>query len=203
VNHTATTGVLAAFRQDRDPGPLVSSLIAAGAVVHLDQGWSPQGHGTAIFAGPGTHRLLLTRHWGDPGEPWLTVVALNPSTAGATVPDPTITRCVKRAARARFGGLAVVNLFSLISPDPAILQAHPDPVGPGNDAVIRTFCQAGEPVVCAWGDGGTLGGRAAKVTAMLRAAGADLLCLGVTGKGQPKHPGRLGYAEPIRPWAPR
>jgi hypothetical protein len=62
----------------------------------------------------GTWRYYLARHWAPKGEA-LAFVMLNPSTADATVDDPTIRRCIGFARRDGYAGLVVVNLFALRS----------------------------------------------------------------------------------------
>lgn len=84
----------------------------------------------------GTYRYRLSRHW-DVTRAALVYVMLNPSTADAEVDDQTIKRCMHYARREEFGGIEVLNLYALRSPYPAALWAHPDPVGPENDAHLR------------------------------------------------------------------
>lgn len=79
-----------------------------------------------------------------------------------------------------------MNLFALRSTDPAALSSHPDPVGPENDQHLREQVRAAGRVVLAWGVGGALRGRDQSVLHLLR--GANLLCLGRTKQGHPRHP---------------
>jgi hypothetical protein len=147
-----------------------------------------EGTASAVFSPDRAYRYLLTRRWG-PG-PLLVWIMLNPSTADALKNDPTIRRVMAFARRDGYGGIAVVNLFALRSPEPRILRTHPDPVGPLNDAVIRLAVM--RRAVVAWGAGGTLAGRDRAVCSML--SGANLRCLGWTKSGMPLHPLARGKA---------
>lgn len=133
----------------------------------------------------GAYRYWLTRQWGDgPLLPW---VMLNPSDADAERDDPTVTRVIRFTQAWGFPGMSIRNLYALRSPDPAALWSHREPVGPDNDAHLAEL--AGAPmVVCAWGNHGARNDRGHQVAAMLAADGARLVCLKVTGAGQPWHP---------------
>ena len=146
------------------------------------------------------YRYLLTRTWA-PAGPVMCWIMLNPSTADAMTDDPTIRRCTRFARREDCGGIAVVNLFALRTPNPRVLPVAGDPVGPDNDLFIDEHATPGRLVVAAWGAGGTLHGRAATVTGRLTAAGVHLRCLGVTDAGQPRHPLYLRADAPLIPWA--
>jgi hypothetical protein len=63
-------------------------------------------------------------------------VMLNPSTAEATLDDPTLRRCRGFAKLWECSGLAVANVYALIANDPAALWSHPDPIGPDNDDYV-------------------------------------------------------------------
>lgn len=154
----------------------------------------------AVF-GPGglesPHRYALHRRWA-PG-PTMLALMLNPSTATHEQLDPTISRMVRRAAGLGFGRLQVANLYALRSTDPAALRAHPDPVGPWNDAAILAQARAADVIVAGWGAHATPD-RALYVASLLRAADLELLCLGTTAAGAPRHPLYLRYDTPLRPW---
>lgn len=87
-----------------------------------------------------------------------------------------------------FGGLEVVNIFSLVSTDPAGLYQCADPVGPENDKAIIEAVRLGGLVVCAWGKHGLFKDRAQAVLELLRSAGIRPFCLGKNIDGSPKHP---------------
>jgi hypothetical protein len=163
----------------------------------LEEQTSPDSHGAAVISADGTRRYLLARRWAD--GPLMAWLMLNPSTADAVTDDATIKRCVKRARQLPgFGGIAVVNLFSLRATDPRELAKHPDPVGPANDVFIRRTCAAAGLVVAAWGAHGTHLDRGREVTELLGRCGIEPFCLGITATAQPRHPGRMAYPAALR-----
>jgi hypothetical protein len=113
---------------------------------------------------------------------------LNPSTADAEQDDPTIRRCIGFAKAWGFGGIAVRNIFALRATDPRELYKSDDPVGPGNDEAICDLAGLCPLIVAAWGVHGGLRNRGRQVCELLAGAGAEVVCLGVTKDGHPKHP---------------
>lgn len=132
----------------------------------------------------------------------MTFVMLNPSTADASVDDPTIRRCLGFARREGCALLTVVNLYALRATDPRALWSHPDPVGPRNDAFLRAaVSDAGwydGIMVAAWG----VNARADRV-ATLRGIlnGLPIWALGLTKDGSPRHPLYVRGDAPLVPWA--
>lgn len=132
----------------------------------------------------GLYRYALGRRWGD-GPP-LRFVMLNPSTADASVDDPTIRRCVGFARAWGYDALTVLNLYALRATDPRELWRAGDPVGPQNDAYLQIAAESGVgTTVVAWG----ANARPDRVAAFRELfAEHEVYCLGVTKAGQPKHP---------------
>ncbi len=164
---------------------------------------------SARFSPCGRYRYELRRDIpGATGRGTLPWIMLNPSVAGAVEDDLTIKKVMGFSSRLGFASIVVVNLFALVSTDPAGLLAAADPVGPENDEAIRGVVPARSLVVVAWGDSIEFGarqperirGRDAHVWAMLREARADVRCLGTTKSGAPRHPSRLGYDTPLAPF---
>lgn len=163
--------------------------------------------GDAVCSPDGVYRYDLTRSW-DASRDVAVWVMLNPSTADATMDDQTL-RQVQHYTRAEgLGSLHVVNLFALRSTDPAVL-ARPssvDPVGPVNDVVIEAVL--GGPrvklVVCAWGAHGARYARRVDQVVDRLVFGSPapyvVRCLGLTDKGQPRHPCRLGHGARLIPY---
>lgn len=147
----------------------------------------------AGFSPDRTYRYWLFRGWGNTAaKPWtedraLVVIGLNPSTADETHDDPTIRRCMSFARRWGHGGLVMLNLFAFRSPAPEGLLSTVDPIGSANDQTLTEWTH-GRRVLCAWGVPGAINGRGAIVAKLLRALGRDLICLGLTKDGHPKHP---------------
>jgi len=154
---------------------------------------------TAVFDSTRTYRYTLERRWSD-AQPAVFVM-LNPSTADALTDDPTIRRCVSFAKREGCGGLIVVNLFALRSTDPKQLYSHPDPVGPSNDGIVYEAQHQGSPVIAAWGVHGTLNGRDRAVCSLLEFG--DVIALGVTKDGHPRHPLYVAGDAPLVLWKER
>lgn len=161
----------------------------------------------------GPYRYWLGRDWWqrgvgqqNVGPDLLTFVMLNPSTADGTVDDNTIRRCIRFAQREGCTRLHVMNLYALIATDPDELLTHPDPVGIGNDALLRDA--AGQHTryrtVVAWGANKMVTPeRIAVLTDASTAAGTTLWCLGTTKSGAPRHPLYVRADQPLIPWEPK
>lgn len=154
----------------------------------------------ATFDDTGSYRYTLWRRW-DSSLPRVAFVMLNPSTADRHADDPTIRRCIGFARAWGYGGMVAVNLFAYRTPSPAELARVPEPVGPENDRHLLVARRRCRDVVLAWGVHGTLRDRDRAVLELLgrRRRGRDLLCLGTTMHGHPRHP--LYLAGATRPHA--
>lgn len=141
---------------------------------------------SALLCGCGRHRYRLSRCW-DASLPTVCSVMLNPSTADAFQDDPTIRRCIGFARAWGYGELQVVNLYSLRTPSPAALKKAAPRNGPDHDAHLFEAAATAARVVVAWGNHGTRA-RVAAVLPRLRAAAGQVLCLGQTKTGAPRHP---------------
>lgn len=144
----------------------------------------------ATIVGP--YRYTLTRRWGD-GRAFV-VIGCNPSTADATLDDPTIRRCISFAKLHNCDALEMVNLFAFRATDVRDLGGnHGDVVGPENDGAILAACLTADPlVVCAWGAHAKLPPwlrtRPSQVVAMLRQHEVNLHVLRFTQAWEPMHP---------------
>ncbi len=148
----------------------------------------PSVHCDADISPDGRYRYWLTRIW-DLDRPRACWIALNPSTADASVDDPTIRRCMGFSRRWGAGGIYVVNLFALRATDPRELRLPGDPVGPDNDAYLKDAARAGFLCfVAAWGASAIAAARVEPVLAIFREHGRLLQCLGQTKDGAPRHP---------------
>lgn len=147
---------------------------------------------SAVLSECGRYRYSLTRRW-ELAKPVLVVVMLNPSTADASQDDPTIRKVMGFARARNYGGITVVNLFAWRSTDPNQLPGDEAmAVGEINDVTIRTVAE-GRTVLCAWGNDGVKLGRDKKVLAMLNRLGCQVVCLGTTKGGHPRHPLYVSY----------
>lgn len=142
----------------------------------------------ALLSDCGRYRWWLTRQWSDEG-PWCCWIMLNPSTADASIDDPTIRRCIAFSRSWGCAGMAVVNLFAFRATDPRQLMKASDPVGEHGNVYIDHWARATTgPTVAAWGNWGAMNNRGRNVALMLEVLGHRLHCLGTTKDGHPKHP---------------
>ena len=148
---------------------------------------------SAALSGPDDrYRDELRRVW-DRTLPLLVVCMLNPSTADHSRNDPTILTLIHFAKLWGYGGLLVVNLYSIRTSSPAEMMKHPDPIGPGNaSAILNAMAYArdnGGRILAAWGNHGAWDDRdewfCARATKLY---GLTLVCLGTTRGWKPKHP---------------
>ena len=84
------------------------------------------------------YRYMLRRVW-DRTKPACLFIGLNPSTADATVDDPTIRRCVGFADSWGYGELVVGNLYAFRATKPKDMFNQDDPVGPFNDLWLKKW----------------------------------------------------------------
>ncbi|MCL4715539.1 MAG: DUF1643 domain-containing protein [Hyphomonadaceae bacterium] len=180
------------------PSPEVKRLVSAREGVACG----------AILSACERYRYSLDREWHDletKAPRRLTWIMLNPSTADHEADDPTIRRCISFARATGCNAIRVVNLFAFRATEPDDMRRASDPVGPMNDAFLaEAFADAKKSdglVVAAWGAHGSLLNRDAVVVQLARAAGVHLLCLGLTGACQPKHPLYIKANQPFVPFA--
>jgi len=162
----------------------------------------------AAFSTCRRYRWWLRRQW-QPQRPTLVFVGLNPSRADAERDDPTLRRLVGFARQWGYGSLLVLNLFARISPSPAVLMRCSDPVGPENDRWLLWTLGLGPAAIwLGWGNRGALDGRDRTVLTLLNRALScasvgttpELLCLGWTAAGQPRHPLYVPAGTKPRAW---
>ena len=163
--------------------------------------------GMAFMSEAGDCRFLLVRQWDlrdlPPGR-WAIWVMLNPSDADEEKNDPTMRRVVHFSKAWGCGGALVINLFSLISPDPSalslwlrdngsdaqrLIRQHAD----GLAGPIREIVGDGQPkpmIVVAWGAHAAAGDWHEEFLfrALGIVPGASLFCLGTNQDGSPRHP---------------
>lgn len=120
---------------------------------------------------------------------WL-VVMLNPSIADARRNDPTITELMRRA---------VADDAS----DPRELALYGNPIGPENDHHLHLLAERADVIIVAWGAHPMAKARERGVVAILQSYHqGQLLCLGTTADGSPKHPLARGRHRIPRDFAP-
>jgi hypothetical protein len=161
-------------------------------------GSEPETKKTALLSDCGLYRYELQRVW-QQGKPLLVTCMLNPSTADADNDDPTIRTLLHFGRTWGYGGLLVVNLFAFRSSSPREMMSHPTPRGPKNEQTVNsalTFARSqNRPALAAWGANGAhhagptdLEGGQDWLCRLARHHTVDLVCLGTTRDGFPKHP---------------
>ena len=136
----------------------------------------------AIISPCGLYRYSLTRRWAD-GDT-VAWIMLNPSTADASMDDPTIRRCISFSKNWGYGGLQVVNLYGYRATKPDALKAVVDPIGPDHEVHFMGALQASALVIAAWG-----ACKHAEIDHVKHILTNTLVhCLDVTADGSPKHP---------------
>lgn len=140
-------------------------------------------HRSANFSRCRRYRYALWRRWA-PGDGFVLLVGLNPSTADHLRDDPTIRRCIGFARDWGYSGLCVANLFALRATYPEDLLAAEDPVGPRNDQWLRRLARNAGLVVGGWGNHGRYRDRADQVLPWL----PEPHCLRLNQSGEPAHP---------------
>lgn len=153
----------------------------------------------AVISDCKQYRYLLRRTWNFE-RPRCLFVMLNPSTADATIDDPTIRSCVQIANGAGYGSFEVVNLFAwrATEPDALLLPAVvPIAVGPNNDGTIRSAINRCDMVICAWGDHKAAAKRSRSVVEIIRSERPAAFCLGKTKAREPKHPLYIKTGTPL------
>lgn len=160
-------------------------------------------HQAAIMSKDGRYRYSLERFWDD-GEGTVLFVMLNPSTADASVDDPTIRRCMGFARSWGYQGLIVWNIYAYRATDPDELDRVDDPIGRENEDHLWRIFPDVDLIVAAWGAKPNRGRYVNRE--MVMTVGPfydhDLYCLGLTKDGHPRHPLYVkGSTKPIL-WHP-
>lgn len=181
----------------------------------IDQ-WSDDRTGWARFSDDMRMRFRLARDLaGAPlivadgkvyGIARVVFLMLNPSTADAFRPDPTITRCRGFALAIGADTFEVVNINALRSTDPQELYRRAAGMrgdDADNDHEILMACTGAYRVIAGWGVHGDLGGRGAAVQALLASRGIVLHHLGLTKDGHPRHPLYLKSGTAPQEWIAR
>lgn len=137
----------------------------------------------------GKYRYWLERRWsgGRYDSPTVVWCMLNPSTADASIDDPTIRRCIGFTDSWGFGRLVVVNLYAYRATEPRDLEglSADELQGPENDWHLRYWaaCSATRIIMCGWG-----GNRFRCLPLPSVIASASRYALRVTASGEPGHP---------------
>lgn len=157
----------------------------------------------AIISPCGLYRYKLTRKWNSEALP-ATFVMLNPSTADASIDDPTIRKCIGFANRWGNGSIVVVNLFAFRATEPKDMKRAQDPVGPHNWHHLESACVNAKlnqsPLIAAWGANGNIRNQGEYLLERCRNVWqTPIKALRLTAKGRdPEHPLYVPYdVEPV------
>ena len=108
----------------------------------------------AVFNDDHTHRYLWKRVW-NKDKPLACVLMLNPCLADNILTDTTTALVVNNIARQdRFGGVEVVNLFSILTNHLNFRWKSDEELNhPDNDTFIQQSADRCDVVIIAWGKG--------------------------------------------------
>ena len=144
----------------------------------------------AIFNDTKTHRFLWRRVW-DKDRPVACVIMLNPCQADTIITDTTTSLVVNNVARlGDFGGVCIVNLFSLLTSK--LSFRFPDTLNDkDNDTYIKKAAEEASVVIFAWGKSADVNAsiynRAQQVIKMLKGQKEKLRVIS-DGESVGKHP---------------
>jgi hypothetical protein len=150
----------------------------------------------AYFSACGQYRYWLARRL-SMGERAIAFVGVNPSTADATLDDPTIRRCVGFARRWGYDWYYMLNVCAYRSTDVRALKRVDDPIGPLNWEYMTSIMGKCEVVVAAWGRTVKLPNATARTYAARILDRSETRCLGQNDDGSPKHPLYIPYEQPL------
>lgn len=165
--------------------------------------------GTAEFSEDGRHRLSLGRRWGN--GPRALVCGANPSSAGASRNDPTISWLIKMFEPRGYGGFLMVNWETYIASSPKEMHTWRNccPIDEHRAAVarnldiIRTASVQSEMRFVAWGNLVPSIPQTTKVLwALSLGVSEPLYAFGLTKDGKPKHPMARGHHRIPDDWKP-
>ncbi len=179
--------------QAHDPGGKVRLALMEGV------------RGDAVFSQDGRYRTLMRRWLGEAfPDRYLLFIGMNPSTADATVNDPTCGREWTFAQREGFDAMVKVNVGDYRATHPKmLLQPGVQASSPANLPTIREAAAGAAQVILCHGKLNKALVPAGKaLVEALRADGVPLWCFGVNGDGSPKHPLYLRGDTPLVKYEP-
>jgi hypothetical protein len=180
---------------------MTSNLHDPGGKVRL--ALMPGVKGDATFSDDGRYRQLMRRWTGDVfPQRYMLFIGMNPSTADASVNDPTCAREWTFAQREGFDAMIKANVGDYRATDPKMLLAPGgEASSPANlPAIRRAAAEAGRIVLCHGKLNKALAPAGKALIEALKADGRALWCFGTNGDGSPKHPLYLRGDTPLRPY---
>jgi len=160
-------------------------------------------NGDAVFSDDGRYRPLMRRWLGDAfPDRYLLFIGMNPSTADATVNDPTCGREWTFAQREGFDAMVKANVGDYRATDPKmLLQPGVEASSPANLPTIRQAAAGADKVVLCHGKlNKALAPAGREMVAALVKDGHNLWCFGTNADGSPRHPLYLRADTPLVRW---
>ena len=162
----------------------------------------PNVAGSVILSLNCLYRYELRRIWDDVLPP-MCIGMLNPSTAGGRQDDPTVRRLYGFAVRAGCGSIIVWNIGAGRSSSPQRWRGMTDPCGPDNRfyqtrALLECRRRNGI-VLVGWGNNAPMNA-SMRVIDLARRLDIQMLCLGRTATGAPRHPLYVRADQPLEPY---
>ncbi|MDB5473074.1 MAG: hypothetical protein JWP99_377 [Devosia sp.] len=164
----------------------------------------PGVNGDAVFTDH-EHRQLMRRWTGDSfPQRYIMFIGMNPSTADATVNDPTCAREWTFAQREGFSAMVKTNVGDYRATDPKMLLVPGVvAVSEANLPTIRQAAAGAEKVVLCHGKLNRALVQAGRdIVSALRNDGIELWCFGTNADGSPKHPLYLRLDTPMIKFSP-
>ncbi|MFN3559313.1 MAG: DUF1643 domain-containing protein [Brevundimonas sp.] len=165
----------------------------------------PGVNGDATFSADGRYRQLMRRWLGDAfPDRYVLFIGMNPSTADASINDPTCAREWTFSRREGFEAMVKANVGDYRATDPKMLLAPGvEASSPDNLPAIRKAAAGADLVVLCHGKlNRALAPAGRALIDALRADGVPLWCFGTNGDGSPKHPLYLRGDTPLIRYAP-
>jgi len=155
-----------------------------------------------LFSECRSYRWILKRELIS-GKRTVVFIGLNPSKANSVNNDRTLIRIINFCSLWSYKSIYVINLFGLISRSPLKLSKSKDPVGRNNDLItfkVLDFWSKNNncDLWLGWGDKGNYFSRDSEVLGLIKNFSSfnltknnpskRLFSLGVSKKGNPRHP---------------
>ena len=158
----------------------------------------------AVYGGANDcYRYSLELRW-DTTRPAMMALMMNPSAAGHEGSDRTVNRVIGFARHWGYGTLWIANSAAYRATFQDTLDQVDDPIGPDNEAALRSMAAASAFILAAYGSpkAKSLHGAGLRWARMLAAAGHRLHVLRLGKDGSPGHPLYIpGDAVPVE-WRP-
>ncbi len=167
-----------------------------------------------LFSECKSYRWVLKRELAI-GERIVIYIGLNPSLANSVYNDRTLTRIINFCSGWNYRKIYIINLFGLISKSPVKLSKSIAPIGKYNDLVTFLLLDFwSKNIDCdlwlGWGDKGNLKSRDLSVLKLIKKfsklnsrhndCSQRVLSLGLSKKGNPRHPLYMPNKTLLRPF---